>query len=204
MDPAPGPTLPVVAVLVGAEGLAKPLGNGALDFAWACALSQPSKSGSPPSSKLTGGARAGFDSEGASKNSSSAISPHASSTPCSSSSGPVKYFSGGGVGFTTDVEPPVTTWRWMLGKEAEGRDDSVFRGMDDAWSLFDGFAFVPFDCMSPLAVAILLVKDEIAQPAHPAASLCTVPIRGTVPFTHAVFWGGKTVSGRELPYFRIR
>ena len=108
LDPAPEPTLPVVLVLVGADGLARPLGRGVFDFACACALSHPSKSGSPPSSKLTGGGGTGCDSEGASKKSSSAISPHASSTSCSSAKGEEKYFSGGGVGTTSGVEAPVT------------------------------------------------------------------------------------------------
>ena len=204
LDPAPEPTLPVVVVLVGADGLARPLGSDVLDFACACALSHPSKSGSPPSSKLTGGAGAGFGSEGASKKSSSAISPHASSISCSSARELEKYFSGGGVGTTSGVEVPVTAWRWMVGIVAEDRDESAPGGTDEDLSLFGGWALATFGCMSSLAVAILLVNDEIAHPAHPAASLCVVPIRGTAPFVEAVAGGGKTVSGSELPYLRIR
>lgn len=92
----------------------------------------------------------------------------------------------------------------MVGIEAEPRDESAPGGTDEDLSLFGGCAFATFGCMSPLAVAILLVKDEIAHPAHPAASLCVVPIRGTAPFAEAVAGGGKTVSGSELPYLRIR
>ena len=58
--------------------------------------------------------------------------------------------------------------------------------------------------MSPLAVANLFVKDDIAQPAHPGGSFCGVPIRGTFPLAATVAGGGRTVSGREFPYLRIR
>ena len=91
----------------------------------------------------------------------------------------------------------------MVGIVPEGRDESAPGGTDDDLSLFGG-ALATFGCMSPLAVAILLVKDEIAHPAHPAASLCVVPIRGTAPLAEAVAGRGKTVSGSELPYLRIR
>ena len=56
--------------------------------------------------------------------------------------------------------------------------------------------------ISPFAAPILLVKEEIAQPAQPV-SFCGVPIRGALaPFV--VFCGGRTESGRVVPYFRIR
>ena len=58
--------------------------------------------------------------------------------------------------------------------------------------------------MSPLAVANLFVKDEMAQPAHPGVSFCDVPIRGTVPLATTIAGGDKTVSGSEFPYLRIR
>ncbi len=58
------------------------------------------------------------------------------------------------------------------------------------------------DCISPLAVASLLVNDEIAQPAH-EVSFCGVPMRGT-PLAGPVLAGGKAVSGREAPYLRVR
>lgn len=92
----------------------------------------------------------------------------------------------------------------MAGIVAEERDESAAGGTDDDLSLFGACAFATFGCMSPLAVAILLVKDEIAHPAQPAASLCVVPIRGTGPFAEAVAGSGKTVSGSELPCLRIR
>ena len=76
--------------------------------------------------------------------------------------------------------------------------------MDDDLSFFESCDFAALDCMSPLAVASLLVKEEIAQPVHPALSFCGVPIRGTAPFADVVVGGGKAVSGREFPYLRIR
>ena len=92
----------------------------------------------------------------------------------------------------------------MFGIVAEERDIPAAGGTDDDLSLSGASGFAAFGCMSPLAVAILFVKDEMAHPAHPAASLCVVPIRGTGPFAEAVAGGGKTVSGSELPYLRIR
>lgn len=77
-------------------------------------------------------------------------------------------------------------------------------GTDDDLSFFGGCGWGSLGCMSPLAVASLLVKEEIAHPAHPALSFCGVPIRGTAPLADAVAGGGKTVSGKEVPYFRIR
>lgn len=87
-DPATGrPWLAWFGFVV--EALERPLGNCDLDFACACALSQPSKSGSPPSSNGAMGAGAGVGaliSDGASKNESPPMSPHASSSSSSSSS----------------------------------------------------------------------------------------------------------------------
>ena len=60
-----------------------------------------------------------------------------------------------------------------------------------------------FDCISPLAVASLFVKDEIAQPAQDV-SFWGVPIRGTAPLTAPALCGGNTVSGSVLAYFRTR
>lgn len=102
--PAPEPTLPVVVLLIAGgrpllvagaagAGFANPFGNSPLgfDFACACAVSQPSKSGSPPSSKDVG---ASFTfSEGASKNESSAMSPQASSSSLSSFCASLKNWS---------------------------------------------------------------------------------------------------------------
>lgn len=58
-------------------------------------------------------------------------------------------------------------------------------------------------CISPLAVATLLVKDEIAQPAQDV-SFRGVPMRGTPPLAALVLGGGRTESGNELPYFLTR
>lgn len=60
-----------------------------------------------------------------------------------------------------------------------------------------------FGCISPLAVASLFVKDEIAQPAQ-EVSFCDVPICGTAPLTAPVLGGGNNVSGSVLAYFRTR
>lgn len=60
-----------------------------------------------------------------------------------------------------------------------------------------------FDCISPLAVASLFVKDEIAQPAQ-EVSFWGVPIRGIAPLTAPELGGGNTVSGSVLAYFRTR
>ena len=85
-----------------------------------------------------------------------------------------------------------------------GRAVSALGGTEEGLML-PGAARVPlgFDCISPLAVAILFVKDEIAQPAHDV-SFWSVPIRGTAPLTAPVLGGGKTVSGSVPAYFRIR
>ena len=88
--------------------------------------------------------------------------------------------------------------------KGDGRDESAAGGTDDDLSILEGGTFVAFDCMSPLAVASLFVKDEIAQPAHPAVSFCGVPIRRTGPLAYEVVGGGKAVSGSEFPHFRMR
>ena len=97
---------------------------------------------------------------------------------------------------------------WRLDSELVlGRVDSMpgFGGAEEdrcSCAAFEtpGLGFVS---MSPLAVEILFVKDEIAQPAQDV-SVCGVPILGVVPFVVAVFGGGRMVSGRVVPYFRIR
>ena len=57
--------------------------------------------------------------------------------------------------------------------------------------------------ISPLVEAILLVKDDIAQPAQ-EVSFWGVPMRGIAPVTELVFGGGRILSGRVFPYLRIR
>src|SRR5690606_8142532 len=64
---------------------------------------------------------------------------------------------------------------------------------------------VPFAWISPAAVDSLLVKDDIAQPAHDeeAGSLaCGVPIRGAGELSDA-FVGGRALSGMASPALRI-
>lgn len=58
--------------------------------------------------------------------------------------------------------------------------------------------------ISPLAVDILFVNDDIAQPAHDV-SFCGVPILGVAPLTGPTFeGGGRIVSGRLVAYLRTR
>jgi len=63
-----------------------------------------------------------------------------------------------------------------------------------------------FSWISPAACEILLVKDEIAQPAHEAASVATgVPIRGAdEEVAFSVVGGGNTVSGMVEANLRMR
>lgn len=64
---------------------------------------------------------------------------------------------------------------------------------------------IAFDCISPLAVPSLFVNDDIAHPAQPGVSLSGVPIRGPLePFVDAVLAGGRSVSGKVVPYLRTR
>ena len=60
-----------------------------------------------------------------------------------------------------------------------------------------------FASISPLVDAILLVKEEIAQPAHDV-SFWGVPMRGTTPFDVGTLGGGIAVSGSVEPYLRTR
>ena len=126
LTPAPDPTAPVVVVLVTGirplavvvAGFASPLGNRAFDLAFACAFSQPSKSGSPPSSKVIG---AGTDADlfdGASKKESSPISPQASSISSSSSCASVKNCSVE-VRVSTGAVEPATAWRCRFETDVE-------------------------------------------------------------------------------------
>lgn len=55
-----------------------------------------------------------------------------------------------------------------------------------------------FGCISPLAVPSLLVKDEMAHPAH-EVSFWVVPIRGVPPFVALALAGGMIESGSEFP-----
>lgn len=208
------PTLPVLAPLAGAGrplttgdgfGLDKPFGSGAFDFDWTWALNQPAKSGSPPSSNGVGEVIAGV--VGESKKESSPISPQASSSSSSSACASPKNWSVvvrisvGGTGllraFLCKLDSELVFGRAGSVLGFGGADeDRGSRAVCEAVGL--GFASI-----SPLAVDILFVKEEIAQPAQDV-SFCGVPILGVVPFVVAVFGRGRTVSGSVVPYFRIR
>lgn len=67
------------------------------------------------------------------------------------------------------------------------------------------FAFAGDDEISPAADETLLVNEEIAQPAHEAASLgCGVLIRGVGVADVSVVGGGRTESGMVAANFRMR
>jgi hypothetical protein len=53
-----------------------------------------------------------------------------------------------------------------------------------------------------LAVVILLVKDDMAHPAHDLS--LDVPMRASVLLASAGAEAGSAVSAMVLPYFRIR
>ena len=151
--------------------LLKPFGNGALLFACFCALSHPAKSGSPPSSNGVGLVTVDCV-LGASKNETSSPprSPHASSISSSSAWAEVKNWSVD-VRVRTGAEGGLKTWRCNV--LAEDFDVTGFEEMDGVGGTEeDRFSVVgvgkPFDlgCISPLAAAILLVKDEMAQPVQ--------------------------------------
>lgn len=57
--------------------------------------------------------------------------------------------------------------------------------------------------ISPLAVASLFVKEEMAQPDH-EVSFWGVPMRGTAPLVVVALGGGRMVSGNVVPYLRMR
>lgn len=195
--------------LVFVEGLDRPLGNCDLDFASACALSQPSKSGSPPSSNGTIGA-AVLSSDGASKNESSPMSPHASSISSLSSSSCPSLVGCSVEGLVrAGAADPISAFRWRVDaeeEEGEGRDEGATGGAEEArpsagrLCVLDALGLA---CISPLAVAILFVNDEMAQPAHDV-SFWVVPMRGAAPLVALVLGGGRIESGNEFAYFFTR
>ena len=76
-------------------------------------------------------------------------------------------------------------------------------GVDDGRSELAVVAALLLGWISPLAVASLFVKDDIAQPAHPDPDPgCGVLMRGAL--EPAASGGGKTLSGRVCPYLRMR
>ena len=60
------------------------------------------------------------------------------------------------------------------------------------------------DCMSPLAEASLLVKEEMAQPVQEEESFCELPMRGAAVPSEVLLEGGREVSGREAACLRMR
>lgn len=186
----------------------KPFGNGFFDFACAWAVSQPAKSGSPPSSKAAGfvglrGFRVDDCSAGASKKESSSILPQASSISSSSKVGWPKYCSLEvrvklGVVGRLRFDFSVTLAVALLGVEALGGGNEVDR-------VSFGFAARPFvlGCISPFAVVILFVKDEMAQPAHDVSFCVPILVADAVGMSVDP-GGGRTVSGRVVPYLRTR
>lgn len=188
--------------------LDSPLGNWDLDLACACALSQPSKSGSPPSSYGASGAGV-LISEGASKKESSPKSPHASSISSLSSSCSLLTGLSLEVLVGAGAADPASAFRWRVDAEeedCEGREEGATGGADEA-RLSEERLFVcdapGLACISPLAVAILFVNDEMAQPAHDV-SFCGVPMRGAAPLVALVLGGGRIESGNEFAYFFTR
>lgn len=57
--------------------------------------------------------------------------------------------------------------------------------------------------MSPLTLASLFVNDEMAQPDQ-EFSFWDDPTRDAATLGVALLGGGKTLSGNELPYLRVR
>ena len=109
------------------------------------------------------------------------------------------------------VEEALRAWRArVLAEEDEGRVDSrdgVAGEEEERVSVGALGAERPLglEAISPLAAAILLVKEEMAQPAQEEASLEGVPILGVAPFVvAAVPVGWRAVSGRVDPYLRTR
>lgn len=92
----------------------------------------------------------------------------------------------------------VIAWRWSADAEADARTGTLTALVS---SVGGGSARVLADeegSMSPAAVEILLVNEEMAQPVQDAASLgWGVPMRGVVELERAASGagGGRTVSG---------
>ena len=151
--------------------LLKPFGSAGLLFACFCALSHPAKSGSPLSSKGVGLVTVDWVLVASKKDPSSPPrSPHASSISSSSVWAEVKNWLVA-VRVSTGTEGGLKTWRCNV--LVEVFEVVVFEVVDGVGGTEDDrFSEVgvgrPLDlvCISPLAAAILLVKDEMAQPAH--------------------------------------
>lgn len=200
----------------GVVDLFKPFGSGffATFLPRDCAASQPAKSGSPLSSYDV--IDAGLDTDGAPQGSSSSsfaavsVYPKPSSSPQSllnSSASSSNDAAGSGDRIVGTLVELFVLCIAMPGFDARGTGGLlaavVDGGTDDErWSAAP-FVVEPAP-ISPLVEASLLVKLEIAHPAHDAVSLAGVPIRG-VPVPPAASPGeGSTVSGMVAANFRIR
>ena len=221
----------MVGLLTPAPARFSPFGSAGLVLADFCAFNHPAKSGSPPSSKGVGdaidladfvvavpfasSARASKKEE-PSPSLSSSISPHASSKAVSSGSSGVRM---SGIELAEDVrtmlgcfvvaEEALSACRArLLAEEEEGRVGSKEGVVGvETGRVRDGLVTVSpsgLAAISPLAAAILFVKEEIAQPAQEAASLDGVPILGVAPLAETAPAGGRAVSGRVEPYLRTR
>ena len=109
------------------------------------------------------------------------------------------------------VDEALRAWRArVLAEEEDGRGASIEGVAGEEEERVRAGALgaerpLGLDAISPLAAATLLVKEEIAQPAHEEVSFEGVPIRGVAPFVVAVVpEGGRAVSGRVDPYLRTR
>lgn len=85
----------------------------------------------------------------------------------------------------------ATAWRCSADADAVGRAGR--RGSLAIVAVFGlgGASLFDVACISPTAEETLLVKEEIAQPVHEAASLgCGVPIRGVAEVEASEVVGG--------------
>ena len=84
-----------------------------------------------------------------------------------------------------------------------GREPSVLgvggTEADRISDVVNGILLFDLASISPLAEAILLVKDDMAQPAH-EVSVCGVPILGGPSLIVPAVGGGSTLSGKLLAY----
>ena len=135
----------------------------------------------------------------------SSISPHAS-PPSSKSSG-----SGSGkkesLADGADGGGDLRAWRWRVDAEEDVAGVGRLGGGADGPPLA-GTAGDEEGWISPAAAESLLVKEEMAQPAHPAAAAaddsagCGVDILGPPP-PAAAMSGGSAVSGMPAAAFLI-
>lgn len=145
----------------------------------------------------------GFVVVGASKNesSSSSIVPHASNTVSSSGSCSPRL---GDCALTSKALFEIGL-RNAFSLESLIAGEACRGGTEFGRSVVFGWTVVLFvgACISPFAVEILLVNEEIAHPAH-ELSFC-VPIRADAALLRApTSLPLRLLSPRVAPYFRIR